>query len=64
MSGIDDHKLRHSALMQDIERVIFRRVCSGKIDGYTLDAAVEIAEIAVAFGADPFVKRSVATQKT
>lgn len=40
----DDHPLRYSKLAKDIEKVLFRRAVQKKLDGYTLETALEIAD--------------------
>ena len=44
MTSIDKHPLRYSPLRDRIERVLFRRALEGRLDGYTLETSIEIAE--------------------
>lgn len=41
--------------MHAIEKVILRRLHEKRIDGYTLETALELADLAFDFGADPFL---------
>jgi hypothetical protein len=45
--SIDDHPLRHSPLAVVIERVISRRCIRDRIDGYTLETSLEVAQAIV-----------------
>jgi len=42
--SIDDHKLRHCAQRGAVEQILIRRLSEGRLDGYTLEASLEIAE--------------------
>lgn len=45
--AVDLHPLRHSKLTADIERILYRRSLEKRLDGYTLETALEIAETIV-----------------
>lgn len=55
--SLDDHELRNSPLLHAIETVILRRLYEKRIDGYTLETALELADLAFDFHADPFLQR-------
>ena len=57
MAGIDDHELRYSPLAAEIEKVLMRRLFQERLDGYVLETAIELAEVALDFHADPFLAR-------
>jgi hypothetical protein len=40
---IDEHPLRYARETQIIEAILFRRALQKKLDGYVLEAALEIA---------------------
>lgn len=42
--NIDQHPLRYSTLVQTIERVLLTRLHYKKINGYTLETAIQIAD--------------------
>lgn len=50
---VDDHPLRYSSLVRAVERIIIRRVFANRVDGFTLEMALELADKAVEFHADP-----------
>lgn len=41
---IDNHPLRYSPLTSEIEAILFARSMSRRLEGYTLETALEIAE--------------------
>ncbi len=46
MSGnIDKHPLRYSPVTVEIEKILMRRMHGNRLDGYTLETAVEIAAL-------------------
>lgn len=44
---IDEHPLRYSRLRNEIETVLSRRLFEKRIDGYLLEASIELAELVV-----------------
>jgi len=43
--NVDKHPLRYTPLTEEIEAILIRRAYEKRLDGYTLDTAVEIAEL-------------------
>ena len=54
--SIDDHELRYAPLTAEIERVIVRRLFQNRLDGYVFETALELAQGAFDFHADPFLQ--------
>ena len=53
--NIDKHPLRHTLMRQSIEDILARRLHQKRLDGYTLETSLEIAEMAEEFlTAKPF----------
>ena len=44
---LDDHPLRYSELEQVIEKILLRRSHAHRLEGYTLETALEIADAVV-----------------
>jgi hypothetical protein len=42
--SIDEHPLRYSQTTREIEQILIRRLFEKRLDGYTLEAAIEIAD--------------------
>lgn len=43
--NIDKHPLRYSSLVSKIEDILLHRFMSNRLNGYTLETAIEIAEM-------------------
>lgn len=54
---LDEHELRYTPLAGEIEKVITRRIFENRVDGYALEMALELAQVAFDFHADPFLQR-------
>lgn len=44
-ANLDRHPLRYSPLTAEIEKILTRRLLAKRIEGYTLEAALEIAAL-------------------
>jgi hypothetical protein len=48
--SLDEHPLRYAKITDEIEAVLFRRSLETRLGGYTLEAALEVAELLVGTG--------------